>query len=79
MTNYFLLNIAEHEKFSANKYEIVLACSYLLAEKISCSEHENSFITSEPDCVDAQADLSLRLAHSLVEMLCLTQMVIDNG
>ena len=34
-TNSFLLNIAEHENLSANKYEN--AFSYLLAEKISCS------------------------------------------
>ena len=32
--NNFLLNIAEHENFSANKYE---NANYLLAEKISCS------------------------------------------
>ena len=34
IANSFLLNIAEHENFSANK---LLAFSYLLAEKISCS------------------------------------------
>ena len=50
----FLLNLAEHENFSANKYENANYCwhfSYLLAEKISCSaeEHEKSFITSGPD------------------------------
>ena len=34
----FFANIAEHEIFSANKYEnLLLAFSYLLAEKISCS------------------------------------------
>ena len=33
MPKSFLLNIAEHENFSAKKYDI----SYLLAEKISCS------------------------------------------
>ena len=37
----FLLNLAEHENFSANKYEnanyCLLAFSYLLAGKISCS------------------------------------------
>ena len=38
--------MAENEKFSANK---ILAFSYLLAEKISCSaEHEKSFISSGP-------------------------------
>ena len=36
IANSFLLNIAEHENFSANKYEL-LAFSYLLAEKFSCS------------------------------------------
>ena len=34
--NSFLLNIADHEIFSANKYEL-LTFSYLLAEKISFS------------------------------------------
>ena len=34
MSDSFLLNIAEHENFSANKYE---AFSYLLAEKLLCS------------------------------------------
>ena len=36
----FLKNIAEHENFSANKYEnakLLLAFSYLLAEKMPCS------------------------------------------
>ena len=37
LASSFLLDIAEHEKFSANKYEILLAFLYLLAEKISCS------------------------------------------
>ena len=38
IANSFLLNIAEHEIFSANKYENanLLAFSYLLAEKILC-------------------------------------------
>ena len=37
---YFLLKIAEHENFSASKYEnanYFLAFSYLFAEKMSCS------------------------------------------
>ena len=44
IANSFLLKIAEHEDFSANKFEnannkcqLLLAFSYLLAEKISCS------------------------------------------
>ena len=40
IANSFLLNIAKHDIFSANKYEkakLLLAFSYLLAEKISCS------------------------------------------
>ena len=42
VANSFLLNIAEHEYFFAHKYEnakcqLLLAFSYLLAEKISCS------------------------------------------
>ena len=32
-----MLNSTEHEIFSANKYELKLAFSYLLAEKFSCS------------------------------------------
>ena len=39
IANSFLLKIAEHENFSDNKYEkcqLLLAFSYLLAEKISC-------------------------------------------
>ena len=35
--NSFLLNIAEHENFSANKYENANYISFLLAEEISCS------------------------------------------
>ena len=37
--NSFLLNLAEHENFSASKYEnaLLLAFSYLSVEKISCS------------------------------------------
>ena len=39
IANSFLLNIAEHENFSANKYENanLLAFLYLLAGKISSS------------------------------------------
>ena len=40
IANSFLVNIAEHEKSSANKIwkcQLLLAFSYLLAEKISCS------------------------------------------
>ena len=48
--NSFLLQVSEHENFYANKYENanLLAFSYLLAEKISCSAEmsmEKSFIT----------------------------------
>ena len=38
MSNSFLLNIAEHENFSANKYENANS----LAEKISCSAELSS-------------------------------------
>ena len=40
IANSFLLNIAEHENFSAKKYENANYCWHfhiLLAEKISCS------------------------------------------
>ena len=52
IANSSLLNIAEHETFSAYKYE---NANYLLAEKISCSaelstkKKKKSFITSAPD------------------------------
>ena len=46
IANFFLLNIAEHEKFSAKKYEnanySIVAFSYLLAEKISSCSAELS-------------------------------------
>ena len=62
IANFFLLNITEHENFSANKYENANYCWHFhiyLAEKISCSaEHENFFITSRPDCLDVQADVN---------------------
>ena len=51
LRNSFLLNIAEHEKLSANKYENA-NFSYLLAEKMSCSAElstKKSFITSGSD------------------------------
>ena len=55
IANYFSLKIAEHEHFSANKCEnanfVLLAFSYLLAEKISCSAElsmKKVFITSGP-------------------------------
>ena len=40
--NSFLLNIVEHENISADKYEntnynVLLAFSYLVTEKLSCS------------------------------------------
>ena len=55
IANSFLLNINVHENFSANKYEkcqLLLAFSYLLAEKISCSAElsmKKSFKTSGPE------------------------------
>ena len=53
-SNYVLLNITEHETFSANKHENANYCwhfSYLLTEKNSCSAELNmkkSFIISGP-------------------------------
>ena len=43
--NSFLLNIAEHENFSANIYK--LAFSYLLAEKFSCFLLTFSYLLAE--------------------------------
>ena len=51
ITNSFLLNMAEHENFSASKYENAKFL-YMLAEKISCSAElsmKKSFITSGTD------------------------------
>ena len=47
----FFRNRAEHENFSANKYENANYHSYLLAEKISCSAElcmKKSFMTLRP-------------------------------
>ena len=52
--NSYLQNMAEHENFSATKYEN--ANSYLLAGKISCSAQlnmKNSFVTLGPDLFSA--------------------------
>ena len=54
IANSFLLNIAEQEKFSLIDMKmptILLAFSYLFAEKIACSAElsmKKSFITSRP-------------------------------
>ena len=48
IANSFLLNIAEHENFSANKYENAREIF-----KLSWVEHEKSFITSGPDSLSA--------------------------
>ena len=56
--NSFLLNIAEHENFSANKYENANYCWHfhiLLAENFSCSVElsmKKHFITSRPDVAE---------------------------
>ena len=52
--NSFLLNLAEHEKFSANKYENANHCW----EKFMLSwvEHEKDFITSEPGMEESILD-----------------------
>ena len=55
--NSFLLNIAEHDQFSANKNEkcqLLLAFSYLLAENILRSDQlsmKKSLIISGPVCL----------------------------
>ena len=50
IANSFLLNIAEQEHFSANKYENVNIFIFISRENfmLSCVEHEKSFITSGP-------------------------------
>ena len=49
--NSFLLNFAEHENFSANKYEIVGVFIFISRENFTLSwvEHEKSFITLGPN------------------------------
>ena len=49
--NSFLLNLSEHENFSANKYE---NANFIGRENfmLSWAEHEKSFITSEPEAKD---------------------------
>ena len=46
--NSFLLNIAEHEIFSGNKYENIGIFIFISRDifMLSCVEHEKSFITS---------------------------------
>ena len=51
--NSLLLNIPEHEHFSANKHENARR-NFML----SWVEHEKSFITSGPACTSAQSDQS---------------------
>ena len=66
MPNSLLLNIAEHENFSANKYENANYSLVFISREnfmLSWVEHENSFITSGPDCIDAQVRLSFMYAH----------------
>ena len=52
--NSFLLNITEHENFSANKYENVGIFIFISRENFMLSwvEHEKSFITSGPGRMD---------------------------
>ena len=52
IANYFLLNIAKHENFSANKYETIVGIFIVISREnfmLSLIEHEKSSITSGPD------------------------------
>ena len=53
IANFFLLNIAEHENFSANKYENVGVGVFIFISRenfmLGWAEHEKRFITSEPE------------------------------
>ena len=77
IANSFLLNIAEHENFSANKYENANFCwqptfvgifIFIRRENFMLSwvEHEKKFFNlwAWSDCADAQADLVLRCRHT---------------
>ena len=50
IANFFLINIAEHENFSANKYENAIIFIFISSENFMLSwvEHEKSFITLGP-------------------------------
>ena len=50
IANFFLINIAEHENFSANKYENANFFIFISRENFMLSrvEHEKSFITLGP-------------------------------
>ena len=71
IANYFLLNIAEHENFSANKYENAVGIFIFISREnfmLSGVEHEKRFITSGPDLDQlkrARLEKSLTLCHSL--------------
>ena len=62
--NSFLLNIVEHENFSANKYE---NANYLLAEKLSCSAELSTkqVITSGSDSYDGQHEKKARIPYAV--------------
>ena len=62
IANSFLLNIAEHENFSCNKYEnanYIGIFIFITRENFMPSrvKHEKSFITSGPVCMDVHAKL----------------------
>ena len=70
IANSFLLNIAEHENFSANKYENANYCWHFIFISrenfmLSWVEHEKKFYNpgAWSDCVDTPADLSIHWAH----------------
>ena len=73
--------------FSKNVFGIVSNLRFISRTKfmLRCVEHEKCFIASGPDCMDAQADLSLRWAHmsegmfSHVEAQFLLLMVVYDG
>ena len=60
--NSFLLNKAEHENFSANRYENANYCWYIFIFinrgnfMLSSVEHEKGFITSGPEHVTLPND-----------------------
>ena len=69
IANYFLLNIAEHENFSAYKYEnanYIVGIFIFISREIfmlSGVEHEKRFITLGPDWADFLHDLELRYPY----------------
>ena len=63
IANSFLLNIAEHENFSANKYEN--ANNSYEHEKFSANKYEKAFLYLLAEKISCSADLSIKKFYNL--------------